>query len=87
MATRREIDPEDLTLEDRSIWLLLTGKGGRLYATLSIWENAAIADERDARNMLWIQKQASFAARQDRKYGRGKGVRTVRPLARIGMCV
>jgi len=85
MTTRREIDPEDLTLEDREIWVGLTSRGGRLYTMLSIWEQSAIADERDARRMLWIASQAHYAHKQERRYGRGKRLPSVHPLARIGM--
>lgn len=85
---RRDIDPEDLTPEDRDIWLMLTaGFTGRLYTILSIWEQSAIADEKDFRTMRWIENQAAFARRHDARYGRGKRTGGVHPLARIGMSV
>ena len=43
------------------------------------------ADVRDARVMLWISRQAQYARDQERRYGRGKRLRRVHPLARIGM--
>jgi hypothetical protein len=82
---RTEIDPEHLTSEDREIWVSLTTRGGRLYPILSMWERSALADERDARKMLWIERQAGYARKQDQRYGRGKRLRHVHPLARIGM--
>lgn len=65
--------------------MFLTGKGGRLYTLLSVWEQAARADERDADLMLWIQQQAGYATKQDKRYGRGRRLGTVHPLAKIGM--
>lgn len=45
------------------------------------------AEARDYRIMLWITRQANFRARHERQYGRGKPVRGLRPLARIGMSI
>ena len=87
MTIRRDINPEDLTPEDRDIWLMLTAAQPASDVLVSIWEQSAIADEKDFRTMLWIQNQAPFARRQDRRYGRGKRVGRVHPWARIGMSV
>lgn len=86
MGTRKEIDPEDLTLEDRDIWMKVSVTAQWVnWESKSPWEFAAIADELDARRMLWIQNQASYAVRQEKRFGRGKRLRSVHPLARIGM--
>jgi hypothetical protein len=50
-------------------------------------EQMAAADRRDYYIMLWIAKQAGYAARQDRRYGKGERIKRVHPLARIGMSI
>jgi len=84
MTIRRDINPEDLTPEDRDIWLMLTAAQPASDVLVSIWEQSAIADEEDFRTMLWIQSQAPVA-RWYRRGGRGPG--RIHPLARIGMSV
>lgn len=48
---------------------------------------SSLQDARDYRVMLWITRQARYRAQQQRQYGRGKPIKRLHPLARIGMSV
>jgi hypothetical protein len=47
-----------------------------------LWQRA---NRRDYAIMKWIAKQARYRALHERRYGRGKPIRRLHPLARIGM--
>jgi hypothetical protein len=72
-----------MTPEDQMVWEALVGR-------LPLWVLHPFSqhdDRRDARQMLWIQRQAGYRAEHERRYGRGKPIRRLHPLARIGMGV
>lgn len=52
-----------------------------LFVKQAMWEG----DRRDWLQMRWIQQQRGYRERYERRYGRGKPIRSCHPLARIGM--
>jgi hypothetical protein len=87
---RPGLTPEDCTAWSHVAWGFKardqSGKpANRAHAMNVLHRLSQELDRTDSNEMRWITQQADYARRQDQRYGRGKRLSRVHPLARIGM--